>query len=58
LIASHKSGRYSRLIEIDPKYCDVIVRRFIAFTAAPVILDGDGRSFAQIEVARRQAATI
>ncbi len=28
LIAAHKSGRTGRLIELDPLYCDVIVRRF------------------------------
>lgn len=28
LIAAQKSGRYARLVEIDPLYCDVIVRRF------------------------------
>ena len=28
LIACEKSGRQARLIELDPKYCDVIIRRF------------------------------
>ena len=32
LIAAEKTGRVARLIEFDPIYCDVIVRRFEAFT--------------------------
>ena len=32
LIACEKTGRYARLMEIDPKYCDVIVKRFEDFT--------------------------
>ena len=28
LIASEKNGRRSRLMELDPKYCDVIRRRY------------------------------
>ena len=32
LIACEKLGRQARLIELDPKYCDVIVRRWEEFT--------------------------
>ena len=32
LIACEKTGRYARLMELDPKYCDVIVRRWEEFT--------------------------
>jgi DNA modification methylase len=32
LIACEKAGRQARLIELDPKYCDVIVRRWQEFT--------------------------
>ena len=31
LIACEKAGRQARLIELDPKYCDVIVRRWQEF---------------------------
>jgi DNA modification methylase len=32
LIACEKAGRQARLIELDPKYCDVIVKRWEEFT--------------------------
>jgi DNA modification methylase len=32
MIACEKSGRQARLIELDPKYCDVIVKRWEEFT--------------------------
>lgn len=32
LIAAEKNGRTARLMELDPKYCDVIVKRWEEFT--------------------------
>jgi len=32
LIACERTNRQARVIELDPKYCDVIVRRWEAFT--------------------------
>ena len=32
LIACEKTGRKARLMELDPKYCDVIVKRWEDFT--------------------------
>jgi DNA modification methylase len=37
LIAAQKTGRVARLIEIDPLYCDVIIRRFEEFTGTAAI---------------------
>jgi hypothetical protein len=43
-------------MELDPKYCDVIVLRWQAFTGAAAIVEDDGRSYEEIkrlgEVAR------
>jgi DNA modification methylase len=48
LIACEKAGRAARLIELEPKYCDVIVRRWQEFTGREATLGGDGRSFAEV----------
>jgi DNA modification methylase len=32
LIACEKTGRHARLLELDPKYCDVIIERWQRFT--------------------------
>lgn len=47
LIAAHKSGRVARLMELDERYCDVIVNRWQTFTGLEARRDGDGRTFAE-----------
>ena len=39
-------------MELDPAYVDVAVLRWQAFTGEAAILDGDGRSFAEITAER------
>jgi DNA modification methylase len=40
LIAAEHSGRTARLLELDPLYCDVILRRFLnAFGQMPVLVE-------------------
>jgi DNA modification methylase len=41
LIACEKSGRRARLIELDPKYVDVIVKRWEEFTGRKATRLGD-----------------
>jgi len=48
LIAAEKNGRVARLMELDPKYCDVIVKRWQDFTGKKATLESDGREFDQI----------
>lgn len=45
LIAAEKSGRIARLIELDPKYVDVIVRRWKEFTGKQATSALDGTAF-------------
>jgi DNA modification methylase len=45
LIACEKAARQARLIELEPKYCDVIVRRWQEFSGMQAVLEGDERPF-------------
>ncbi len=45
LIAAEKTGRHASLIELDPKYVDVIVRRWQEFTGETALLESSGQSF-------------
>ena len=45
LIAAQKSGRQARLIELDPKYVDVIVRRWQEYAGAQAVRESDGVRF-------------
>nr|WP_325765125.1 site-specific DNA-methyltransferase [Cronobacter muytjensii] len=45
LIAAEKNGRVARLIELDPVYVDVIVRRWQAFTGLEASHEETGRKF-------------
>ena len=47
LIACAKHGREARLIEIDPIYCDVILRRWQKWSGAKALSE-EGRSFEEV----------
>jgi DNA modification methylase len=52
MIACEKTARVSRLMELDPKYADVIIRRWQEFTQQEAVLAGGGRTFAEVSVER------
>jgi DNA modification methylase len=54
LMAAEQMQRRARLIELDPFYVDVIIRRFQAATARKAFLDQDGRAFEEIDRERRK----
>jgi len=56
LIACEKTGRQARLIELEPRYCDVIIRRFEEFSGKRAVLESDGRGFDAIALERGAVA--
>jgi DNA modification methylase len=55
LIACQKTGRQARLVELDPRYCDVIIQRWQAWAGGTASLNVNGRSFEDIAAGRETA---
>lgn len=49
IIACEKLGRRSLSMELDPKYCDIIVKRWQDFTGQSATLESTGKTYAQLE---------
>jgi DNA modification methylase len=56
LIGCERRGRKARLMEIDPRYADVIVRRYQGYSGQFAVLDCDGRCFDDIREERLKSA--
>jgi DNA modification methylase len=48
LVACEKTGRVNRSMELDPKYVDVIVKRWQEFTGQKAVLESDGTTFDEL----------
>jgi DNA modification methylase len=57
LIACEKTGRKGRLIELDPLYCDVIIRRYHEFCGKQPTLEADGQTLERVSRARKGGAS-
>jgi DNA modification methylase len=56
LIACEKAGRQARLIELNPRYCDVMLRRWQEWTGEQASWGKNGRSFADVAAKRDTTA--
>jgi DNA modification methylase len=52
LIAAERTGRSARLMELDPKYVDVIVQRWQDYTGNTAVLDGADRTYSDLKSSR------
>ncbi|EKF40095.1 prophage LambdaMc01, DNA methyltransferase [Nitratireductor indicus C115] len=57
LIAAEQCGRAARLVEIDPLYCDTIIRRFERVTGERAVLAGTGAFFANVVAERGETVS-
>lgn len=49
VIAAEKNGRVARVMELDPRYCDVIVQRWQEFTGRKAVLESTGETWADVQ---------
>jgi DNA modification methylase len=52
LIAAERTERSARLMELDPRYVDVIVQRWQDYTGNKAVLDGEDRTFDDLKIVR------
>lgn len=52
LIGAEQTGRDAHVMELDPKYCDVIIKRWQDFTGETATLEATGQTFAELEAER------
>jgi DNA modification methylase len=54
MIAAEKTGRRARVIEIDPLYCDLIVKRWQQYTGKQAYLSQSKEPFQEVALRRER----
>jgi len=49
LIGAEQTGRKSFVMELDPKYCDVIIKRWQDFTGQEAVMESTGKIYSELE---------
>lgn len=52
LISCEKNHKDCRMMELDPKYCDVIIQRWQDFTGQVATLEATGQTYAELQAER------
>ena len=56
LIGAEQTGRNCHMMELDPKYCDVILKRWQDFTGQEATLEGTGQTYGDLKAERCKPA--
>ena len=53
ILAAQATGRRAAALDVGPRFCDVVVRRWEEATGHTATLDGDDRTLAEVATERR-----
>ena len=53
--SDEQTGRDCRMMELDPKYCDVIIIRWQNFTGQSATLESTGQTYTELQAERGAA---